>query len=380
MAMKSVKLAAAEGTVACDRDNASARRASRRAAELSSPGGAGKLAAFAALPKGSDAPWWLHRGVCANWGFDIFRCRLKLVTVSENATFCVEIDGEAYAMVRVSQPDYAGGSLAIASEVSWVESLRSVPDINVLEPLALATGFHVATILDDAGCEWFCTCSRYIEGSTLEHLDDPSTCYRVLGAYTARLHEHAQSWRPPQGFTRFSWNIPAMVGDHPRWGRWQDALLSEDELFLFSQAQWAAREIVAREGGIADTWGLIHADLRPSNVIKGTDGTLTLIDFDDCGYSWSMFDFAAALSFVEHEPYAPKMAREWVEGYRSVKPLSDRTLAFACALSMLRRLQMVGWTTNHYADALPAGLHAEQVPGTVVCALRFLDDPCWLLA
>ncbi len=354
--------------------------ASRRVAELSSPGGAGKLAAFAALSKGSEAPWWLHQGVCANWGLDIFRSRLKLVTVSENATFCLEIDGEPFAMIRVSQPGYAGGSIAIASELSWVESLRGVPDINVLEPIALATGFHVATIVDDTGCEWLCTASRYVEGSTLESLGDPSSCYRILGAYTARLHQQAQAWRPPQGFKRFSWNVPAMVGEHPRWGRWQDALLSDDERFLFSQAEWAARELVAREGGIADTWGLIHADLRPSNVIKGPDGSLTLIDFDDCGYSWFMYDFAAALSFVEHEPYAPAMAKQWVEGYRSIMPLSDRTLVFACALSMLRRLQMVGWTTNHYADALPPGLHAEQVPGTVVCALRYLDEPCWLLS
>lgn len=46
---------------------------------------------------------------------------------------------------------------------------------------------------------------------------------------------------------------------------------------------------------------------------------------------------------------------------------------------MLHRLQMVGWTRNHYRDALPAGLADEQTPGTKVCAYRYLENPRWLL-
>ena len=147
---------------------------------------------------------------------------------------------------------------------------------------------------------------------------------------------------------------------------------------MFDRAEWAAREVVARYGRTSANWGLIHADLRPSNIIIGPDGELTLIDFDDCGYSWFLYDFAAALTFVEHKPYAPAMAQRWVEGYRSVTALDDSQLEFACALSMLRRLQMIGWTRNHYRDALPAGLLDEQVPGTVTCAERYLEDPLWL--
>lgn len=65
--------------------------------------------------------------------------------------------------------------------------------------------------------------------------------------------------------------------------------------------------------------------------------------------------------------------------YRIVTELPDSVLDLACALSMLRRLQMVGWTRNHYRDALPAGLADEQIPGTKVCAYRYLETPagCW---
>ena len=50
---------------------------------LPAAGGAGKLAAFAVYRPGSLAPWWLHQGVCAAWGLDVFRTELRLVTVSD---------------------------------------------------------------------------------------------------------------------------------------------------------------------------------------------------------------------------------------------------------------------------------------------------------
>ena len=128
------------------------------------------------------------------------------------------------------------------------------------------------------------------------------------------------------------------------------------------------------------TWGLIHADLRPSNIIRADNGDLTVIDFDDAGYSWYLYDYASSLSFVEHKPYAPQLAKAWLDGYVSVAgPMSSEELHVMSALSMIRRLQMLGWTTNHREDALPEGLAAEQAAGTVQCARNYLADTQWLL-
>lgn len=110
---------------------------------LAGQGGAGKLAAFAMYRPGSMAPWWLRRGVCDAWGLDLFRTELRLVTVSENATFSVVVNDEPFAMLRVCQPGYVGGSLAVASELAWVRALQNVVDINVVEPVPLASGFLI---------------------------------------------------------------------------------------------------------------------------------------------------------------------------------------------------------------------------------------------
>lgn len=347
--------------------------------DLQSEGGATGLAAFAAYNKGSLAPWWLLRGVCDAWAFDTFTTEVRLITVSENATFLVTCNDKPYGVIRVSQPGYVGGPVAVASEIAWLAALHSVEGVNVVDDIPTASGFTVATIADESGTEWACVCTSFVEGVVLEDLPDPSSYYRVIGRWAAQFHIHARSWQKPDGFKRFEWGLSDMVGDHPRWGRWEDVDLTSEEFSLLKRAERAALDVMEQVPRTRSTWGLIHADLRPSNVIASADGTLTVIDFDDCGYSYFLYDYAAALSFVEHEPYAPAMAREWIAGYREVMPLSDDDLVRASALSMIRRLQMLGWTTNHYADALPDGLYDAQAPGTVMCAKRYLDNPLWLL-
>lgn len=347
--------------------------------QLQATGGATGLAAFAAYSKGSLAPWWLFQGVCDAWGFDVFSTELRLITVSENATYLVVCRDKPFGVVRVSQPGYVGGPVAVASEIAWVEALHAVEGVNVVDDIPTAAGFKVATVSDGSGTEWACVCTGFVEGVVLEDLSDPSSFYRTIGRWAALFHAHARTWHRPDGFERFNWDLTDMVGERPRWGRWEDKQLAPGEFDLFKRAETAALRVMEHVPRTSKTWGLIHADLRPSNVIASVDGSLTVIDFDDCGFSYYLYDYAAALSFVEHEPYAPAMAKEWVAGYGEVAPLSNEDLACASALSMIRRLQMVGWTTNHYADALPDGLYDAQVPGTVYCAERYLQSPTWLL-
>lgn len=346
---------------------------------LPAKGGATGLAAFAAYRKGARAPWWLFQGVCDAWGFDLFRTEIRLLTVSENATFVVLRGGKPYGVVRVSQPGYVGGPLAVQSEIAWMQALADVDGVNVSRVIPLSSGFNVAEIKDESGTAWTCVCTAFVEGAVLEDLPDPSSFYRTIGRWAALFHRQARTWRPPEGFQRFTWDIPDMIGDHPRWGRWEDIAMPAEDFATCKRAEAAACAVIAEIPRDAQHWGLIHADLRPSNAILSRDGTLTVLDFDDCGYSYYLYDYAAALSFVEHEPYAPTMAKEWVAGYEEVTPLSSRDRACASALSMIRRLQMLGWTTNHYADALPDGLYEAQAPGAVYCAKRYLENPTWLL-
>lgn len=338
------------------------------------------LSTFAALGRGAPAPYWLHRGVCAAWGLEPTRVDVPLITVSENATFRLDLDGRPVGVVRVSQPGYVGGPAAIASELAWLGALHSLDEVRLIDPVPTIRGGFTAVVKDTQGHGWACVSTRFVDGAPLEDTADPAECYWTIGSWTARFHAHARSWELPFGFERFTWSLADVVGPTARWGPWEPAVASGDDAALLRRAQDRALGLLADLPTTPEHWGLIHADLRPSNIMAAPDGSLTVIDFDDCGFGYYLYDFAAALTFVEHEPYAPAMARAWVEGYREVAPLTDADLVHACALSMLRRVQMLGWTTGHRPDALPPGLFNAQLPGARECARRFLADPRWLLA
>ncbi|NTW40396.1 MAG: phosphotransferase [Cellulomonadaceae bacterium] len=336
------------------------------------------LSAFDALTKGDPAPAWLRDGIVEAWGFSHHAVTITLITVSENATFLVRVEGEPYAVTRVARPGYMTGTDAFESEVAWVQSISRAGIATVPHGLPTLDGQFVAQVRDATGTTWTCVSFAFVPGRILEDVSDPVPHYRGIGRTTALLHDHAQRWREPAGFVRHSWELTDMVGPTARWGRWEDAGLEPTEVAVLAAAQAKALAVLADAPRTPDAWGLIHADLRPSNILVDGD-RLTVIDFDDSGYTWFLYDFASALSFMEHVDDAPTMAQEWVAGYADIRPLTRGDLEIACALSMIRRLQMLGWTTTHREDALPAELWAAQTVGTVTVAQRYLRSATWLL-
>jgi Ser/Thr protein kinase RdoA (MazF antagonist) len=136
------------------------------------------------------------------------------------------------------------------------------------------------------------------------------------------MHTHSRAWSRPRGFTRKTWDFQATLGRTPYWGRWQDAFgLDAAGQELLRRAVDLIERRLAAFGSGPDRFGLIHADLRLANLLVHGDA-LTVIDFDDCGFGWFGYDFAASVSFMEHEPIVPDLMDSWMDGYREVAPLS----------------------------------------------------------
>jgi Ser/Thr protein kinase RdoA (MazF antagonist) len=339
------------------------------------------MSAFEQLRRGDYAPAWVRDGIGRAW--DLSAASVTLIAVSENATFRVAEDGAPRMVVRLARPGYAGSVSHLSSELLWIEALLTETGIRTPRPVRGRDATPVQRLRDGHGADWMAVAFEHVVGTILEDQmegrEDTAAHFAEIGSITARLHAHARLWRPPAGFRRFSWDLDDMVGPAARWGHWARAPLSPRQRQVLQAAEETARGTLAALGIDRSPrhFGLIHADLRPSNVMVG-DGQLTVIDFDDCGYGYYLYDFAAALTFYEHRPEAVQMAAAWMDGYRSVAPLSPDDLRAACALSMLRRLTILGWTTTHRPDALPPDLWAEYLPGTVEVAGRYLANGTWL--
>src|SRR5207302_8887098 len=172
--------------------------------------------------------------------------------------------------------------------------------------------------------------------------------FRTLGAVSARMHRHTRAWRTPDGFARFAWTYDTTLGAHGHWGRWQDGLgMGRAELDVLGRLDSTLCRRLARYGRSPERFGLVHADIRLANLLVDGDH-VRVIDFDDCGFSWFMYDFATTVSFIEDHPDVPELKDAWVEGYRSVAPLAAADEAELDTFVMFRRLLLVAWIGSHH--------------------------------
>jgi Ser/Thr protein kinase RdoA (MazF antagonist) len=336
------------------------------------------ISVFDALERGSDAPTWILDGIRTAWLSGASSFRAVLIAVSENATFRVSVDGVPRMVVRLHRPGYVGDPANVRSELQWIEAVASETEISTPSPIRGNDGQLVQNLAGPDGTTWIAVAFEFVEGRILEEHEELAPHYTEIGRVTAMLHEHSRSWDKPDGFRRFNWDIGDMVGPAPRWGSWKNAQLSTAEHAVIQSALVLALEELTPLEKSPMTWGLIHSDLRPSNIMIDA-GELSVIDFDDAGFSWYLYDFASALTFYEHREAAPEMAANWLSGYSQVLPLTRADLKVAAALSVVRRLTMLGWATTHREDALPPDLWNENLPGTVEVAERYCRDQLWLV-
>ncbi len=139
------------------------------------------------------------------------------------------------------------------------------------------------------------------------------------------MHRHARRWSRPAWFTRFHWDYPAAFGAQARWGRWQDGIgVGPAERQVLTRLDDVLRARLAAFGTGPARYGLVHADTRLANLLVH-DGSVSVIDFDDSGFSWYLYDLGTAVSFFEHSPEVPALVDSWLAGYRQAGRCPPRT-------------------------------------------------------
>ena len=297
---------------------------------------------------------------------------LVQVNHTENTTFRVDdpASSERYAL-RVHRDGYHSLA-AIESELAWLAALRGEASLPTPEAVPGRDGRLVQTVSapgvpTDRRCVLFRWMHGRFPGET--RLRAP---YRRLGEVAARLHTHSRAWRKPDGFTRLRWDLDETIGDRPNWGNFSEAPgLKPDESRLLSELAEVLRIRLQDYGRSADRFGLIHADLRLANILIHR-GETRVIDFDDCGYGWYLYDLATALWTLEERPDFEELIAVWLQGYRQVLPIGAADEAEIMTFCMLRRLTVIGWIASHFETDLARELGPEQIASTCRLARDYL--------
>jgi Ser/Thr protein kinase RdoA (MazF antagonist) len=203
--------------------------------------------------------------------------------------------------------------------------------------------------------------------------DDLETSFERLGEVAAAIHLHSESWAAPSWFDRRSWNYATTIGDRPQWGRWSARPeVRSREAALLRRAAHTIQKRLAVYGCDRSRYGLVHADMRLANVLL--DGPETyVIDFDDCGYSWYLYDLATALTLIEDAPAATRFVQAWLRGYQQVRAVDRADLKAIPSLVMLRRLLVMAWLTSHAETELARDEGIEYTLATCELAERYLS-------
>jgi len=274
--------------------------------------------------------------------FGLASADLALLAHRENAVYRVHHPGSgALFVLRVHRPGYHSEE-ALRSELQWMEALRR-DGVDTAKTVATAHGDPICTI--EIGPPWpkiHCDLMEWIDG-TPPNPDDIVAAYRLLGDINARIHRHARTWQRPAAFVRHAWDLDGLLGERPLWGRFDAlALLSAPQVALLTEARDAARQRIAALGQGPDRYGLIHADLMPENILVHGD-RVSVIDFDDGGFGWNVYDLATSLILHTGQPYYDGIRDAWLEGYHRVDSLPASHLRELPAFLVARALIMLGW-------------------------------------
>lgn len=300
---------------------------------------------------------------------------MSLLTISENATFRADDpERDTPLILRVHRPAYHTRA-EIESELAWITALRASDVVDTPAPIPTLSGARLAEFRHGKDIRNVAAFA-FMSGAAPEAGEGLVGGFRLLGEISARLHDHARRWQLPPGFVRKTWNFTTTIGGAPHWGSWRDSLgLDVEGTALLARCAQDLELRVAAYGTGSHRFGLIHADLRLANLLVDGD-RLGVIDFDDCGFGWFVYDFAAAVSFLETEPFIPELADAWAAGYRRVAPLPQAEIAMIPAFVMLRRMMLTAWIAGHAETptAQEAGLEVYTY-GTLDLAERWLSAP-----
>ncbi len=312
----------------------------------------------------------LATAAAARWGIEGLPA---LIQHRENSVFGVVLPSGERAVLRVHRPGYHDDT-AIRSELQWMAEL-SRQGIDVPQPIPDGQGallVHQAT--PDIPQGRAVDVLSWVEGVPLGRSGVPlnhdraalENIFSALGAALAKLHAASDAWTLPDDFRRPAWDRDGLLGPKPVWGRfWKLSTLSTAERRLIDQARAvAARDLADFAAGGGD-YGLIHADVVRENVLLAAaagGADLTLIDFDDGGMGWRLFELATVVHAHRAEPHAAAIEQALFAGYRSIRSFSAFEHDHLALFKLLRSFSYLGWIAERLEE-----------PGGAARAQRFIE-------
>jgi Ser/Thr protein kinase RdoA (MazF antagonist) len=320
----------------------------------------------------------LARAALENW--DIGKdARLNLIKYRENAVFSVE-DGAAHYALRVHRPNYHSDA-ELRSELQWISAINS-PALRTPQIIPTRSGGFIALqAIDGVPEQRQVDLLEWVEGEPVATIEEGMNdtrlvqeTFNTIGKLMAYSHNFGEHWQMPENFCRHAWDIDGLLGEKPFWGEfWENKNLDTEQRDRLFRVQKKARADLKEFGQEPDRYGLIHADFLPENLLRSEEG-ICLIDFDDAGFGWHLFDVATSLFFFTDEAYFDEARSALIAGYGSKRNLPEEHMAKLPLFFLLRGITYLGWMHTRPEVPMPEEMITTLVAGVDEMAREYLGE------
>ena len=277
---------------------------------------------------------------CIFWGGYIEQP--KLIKHRENAVFDVTLRGNVRVALRLHRPGYKKQE-EIESELWWTNALAE-QGFPVPVPVQNVDGNYLSEISP----EFIATVIKWVNGKPIGTADANQLKISKqidfeLGKVIGNLHNITEDLSFPDWFSRPSWGIEGLLGEYPNWGKfWEGEHLRSKEKEIFTIARDRAYSLLKQYEKEGAKTLLIHADVIGENVFQNDSG-ISLIDFDDCGYGFPIYDLATATIQSLEDINYQRRCNLILEGYDKVRSLKQIDTDLFPIFAMLRVLATSAW-------------------------------------
>jgi Ser/Thr protein kinase RdoA (MazF antagonist) len=229
-------------------------------------------------------------------------------------------------MLRIHDPDYQRPT-GIELELAWLASMRRESDLPVPEPVLTADGKLItrASVPGIPG-ERVCSLLRWVKGGELKRGEIRPAHYKALGELMARLHTHAAHWEKPAGLSKRNYDWAGLfrkTGEDGKPSSEAWSLLPVDYVKPFEIVAKRMKQTMDAWGKGPDVYGLIHGDLGMEANVLFWNGTARIIDFDDSGFGYYLFDLSIVLEDSQEDQIRPEFREALLDGYTQIRPLTE---------------------------------------------------------
>jgi len=239
--------------------------------------------------------------ILSNYALDIVHHE-HLRTSENTVVKLLAENGQTYALRirKIAGP----GHRQTVSELVVLRDFREHSHADLPAPVATREG-QLFCSLSIGGDDYMCVVFSWVAGVHVGARDIALPHMVSMARAVSRLHRFSAAYHPPEGFVRPVYDLEWFFGGKS----W-----SANPAFVERLPPPAAGYLRAANDAVLDrlrhyprtpaSFGLIHYDLHVGNFLFHGTGA-NMIDFDECGFGYYLFDLAHILfEFIDHPRFS----------------------------------------------------------------------------